>query len=208
MAVLGCVAALMTACGSVHPGSAAVVDNETISMKTADKASIAYCKFALAAAKQNGVKSVSAADTRRQAVTDLIAFKVATKLASGRHLNIDPAKYVVTEAEDKQIAKQFPGSNLTQMHDAIQRSRQTYAISVALGEAATGQKISTATQAAVEKAGTAVITKAFKTSDISIDPRFGLDDLTKQIGQTGSLSVPQVAEDSDPAALPVSQRCS
>lgn len=208
MAALAGAAVLMTACGSIHPGSAAVVDNETISMKTADEASAAYCKLALNAAAQQGVKDVSAADTRRQAITDLITFKIAKKIAKDRDLKVDPAGYAITEEQTGQIAKAFPNGDLKEIAAAIERSQETYAIAIALGEATTGEKVSAANQAAVEKAGAAVITKAYKSSDISIDPRFGLNHLMKQIGQTGSLSVAQVAEDSDPAALPVSQRCS
>ena len=177
-------------------------------MKTADKASVAYCKLSLVVAKQQGVKDVSASDTRRQAITDLITFRVAKKLAKDRQLSIDPANYVITDKQDVQIGQAFPGADLKQIRGAIERSQEIYAITVALGEGETGKKISTATQAEIEKAGTAIITRAYKSSDISIDPRFGLNDLTKQVGQTGSLSVPQVAEDSDPSALPVSQRCS
>lgn len=208
LVALSVVAVLLTACGSVHPGSAAIVDDESISMRTADKASAAYCKLALAVAKQQGVATVSAADTRRQSVTDLIMFKVATKIAKDQHLDIDPATYVITDKQGVQISQAFPHTDLQQIRAAIERSQHTYAITVALGQIALGQKLAADTQAAIEQAGTAVITKAYKKSDVSIDPRFGLNDLTKQIGQTGSLSVPQVTEDSDPAALPVSQRCS
>ncbi len=208
MAVLAGITALMTACGTVHPGSAAVVDDQAISMKTADKASAAYCKLALNAAAQQGVKDVSAADTRRQAISDLITYKVAKKVEKQRHLTIDPATYVITDTQAGQIAKAFPKGPLGQIKEAIERSQETYAITVALGEGSTGLKLDQQNQAGIEKAGTAIITKAYKSSGISIDPRFGLNDLTKQIGQTGSLSVAQVAEDSDPAALPASQRCS
>lgn len=202
------IAALMTACGSVHPGSAAVVDNESISMKTADEASAAYCKLALNAAAQQGVKDVSGADTRRQSIADLITYKIAKKVEKERGLHVDPGTYVLTDTQAGQVAKAFPKGPLGEIRAAIERSQETYAITIALGEASTGLKIDQQNQAGIQKAGTAIITKAFKSSDISIDPRFGLNDMTKQIAQTGSLSVPQVPEDSDPAALPPTQRCS
>lgn len=208
MAVLAGVATLLTACGSIHPGSAAVVGGEAISMGTADEASAAYCKLSLVVARQQGVKDVSAADTRRQAITDLITYKVAMKIAKQRHLNIDPATYVVSDKQSAQIEKSFGNTDLGQIRDAIQRSQYTYEVTVALGQIDTGKTFSTATQAEIEKAGSAEIAASLKASDISIDPRFGLDDVAKQISQTGSLSVPVVAENSDPASRPVSQRCS
>ena len=201
-------AALLAACGSVHPGSAAVVDDEVISMKTADKASTAYCKLGLASAASQGVKDVSAADARRQAITDLITFKVAKKVAKKRGLKIDPATYVLTQQQLAQVTKAFPGSGLPEIRSAIERSQETYAIALALGESTTGLTADADNQAGIEKAGTALITKAYKSSDISIDPRFGLDDAIKPVALTGSLSVPQIAEKSDAASLPVSQRCS
>ncbi|MEO6472661.1 MAG: hypothetical protein ABIR57_11850 [Aeromicrobium sp.] len=208
LAILGIVAASMTACGTVHPGSAAIVDGQTISMKTADKASAAYCRLALVVAAQQGAKEVSAADTRRQSVTDLVMFEVAKKVAKRHHLVIDPATYLLTEKQRAQVAQAFPHGDLKQIRDAIERSQQTYAITIALGEESTGEKVTATTQSALESVGQSVITKSYKSSDISIDPRFGLDSTTKQIAQTGSLSVPEGEEPTDLSALPASQRCS
>lgn len=208
-AALALAALALASCAGVHPGSAAVVDGESISMQKADKASVAYCKLALAVAAQQGVTAVGAADTRRQSVTDLVMYKVAKKLVGERGLKVDPATYVLTDDQESQIAEAFAGEDLKEISGAIEHSQETYAIIIALGEEATGTAFSEETAAQIEGAGQAEINKAYRSSDISIDPRFGLDDLTKQVAATGSLSVPEVSKaEVDPAGLPSGQRCS
>ena len=209
LATLGIAVIAVTACAGVNPGSAAVVDGESISMAKADKASAAYCRLALAVAAQQGTNSVSAADTRRQSITDLIMYAVAKKVAKERNVQVDPGTYVITDDQVAQIAQAFPGADLTEIREAIERSQETFAISLALGEDSTGRKSTDATRTAIENAGRAEIQTAFKASDISIDPRFGLNDAAVQIAATGSLSIAQVTEaDSDPVTLPTAQRCS
>lgn len=199
----------LAACSNVHPGSAAVVDGESISMGKVDKASAAYCKLAVAVASQQGGEAVSTSDTRRQSVADLVAFTVAKKLTKERDLQVNPKIYAITDEQKTQIANAFPGADLKQISDAIERSQHTYAVTVALGEEATGKSVSEETAEEIETVGRAELIKAYKSRDISIDPRFGLDDLTKQVAVSGSLSIPEVADAKvDPAKLPVSQRCS
>jgi hypothetical protein len=208
-AILGVAAIALAACSGVHPGSAAVVDGQTIAMSTVDKSSVAYCKLAVAVAAQQGTTTVATSDTRRQSIRDLITYAVAKKLVKERDLQIDPNTYVITDAQKAQIAKAFPGSDLKQINEAIERSQETYAVTLALGEAATGKTKTESTTAEIETAGQAEITKVLKASDISIDPRFGLDDVTSKVAETGSLSVAEVTDAKvDPAKLPATQRCS
>lgn len=207
-AALGVAAIALAACSSVHPGSAAVVDGESISMSKVDKTSAAYCKIALVVGEPQGVTAVNASDTRRQSVADLITYIVAKKLVKERHLQLNPSTYVIPDDQKAEIARAFPGVDRQQINEAIERSQETYAVIVALGESVIGEKVSQANATQVETAGLAEITKAIKSSDISIDPRFGLDDLTNQIADTGSLSIAEVTEAKvDPADLPAAQRC-
>lgn len=209
VATLGIAAIALTACAGVNPGSAAVIDGESISMKTADEASTAYCALSLSAAAQQGIQAVSSGDSRRQAITDLIMYAVAKKVEKQQGVAVDPTTYVITDSQTAQIAQAFPRANLNQIGDAIERSQETYSIIVALGQASTGTALTDGTKAAIEQAGQADILKAYTSSDISIDPRFGLNDLTQKIGDTGSLSIAEVAgAETDPAGLPAAQRCS
>ena len=206
---LGVAAIALAACSNVHPGSAAFVDGESISMGRVDKASAAYCKLAIAVASQQGGEAVSTSDTRRQSVADLVAFTVAKKLTKERDLQVNPKTYTITDEQRTQIAKAFPGADLKQIIEAIERSQHTYAVTVALGEEATGKTVSAETAEEIETVGQAELVKSFKSIDISIDPRFGLDDVTKQVAVSGSLSVPEEPDARvDPAKLPASQRCS
>ncbi|MGZ5370385.1 hypothetical protein [Aeromicrobium sp.] len=205
---LGIAAIALAACSNVHPGSAAVVDGESISMGKADETATAYCELALAVASQQGNKAVGTSETRRQAVADLIAFTVAQRVAKERDLQIDPAGYTLTDEQKTQIDKTFPDADLEEITAAIERSRHTYAVVVALGEEATGKKLSEANTKEIEAAGQAEIVQVYKSTDISIDPRFGLDDLAQQVANSGSLSIAEVPDTAvDPAKLPASQRC-
>lgn len=201
-------ALLMTACGTIHTGSAAVVDGDTISMKAANVASTAHCQLSLVLAKQQGGQDASAADSRRQAVVNLIVDKVAHEAVKRDGVSVDPAKVALTNEQLTQVKTAFPKQELGQIRTVLERSQYIYLAMVALGEQETGVKISAQTQAEVEKAGQAALGKAVKDSKISIDPRFGLNDITTQIAQTGSLSVPHAKEVSNPAGLPLAQRCS
>ncbi|MBC7595463.1 MAG: hypothetical protein H7288_16260, partial [Kineosporiaceae bacterium] len=155
LATFGIAVIALTACAGVSPGSAAVVDGESISMKTADEASAAYCKLSLTVAAQQGVKTVSSGDSRRQAITDLIMYAVAKKVEKQRGVTVDPTTYVITDTQKSQIAQAFPRADLTQIGDAIERSQQTYSIIVAVGQASTGEVMAGDTKAAIEKAGQA-----------------------------------------------------
>lgn len=207
-AVLVVAGLALASCSDVHPGSAAVVDGESISMKTIDDASVAYCQLALAVAAQQGVEAISKADTRRQSVADLINLEVARKVVNDRDLEIDSKSFAITEEQRGQILQAFPKGDRKEITAAIARSQETYTIIIALGEAATGDKATEENIPEIEAAGQQEIAKAVKSADVEIDPRFGLDDTTKQVASSGSLSVPAVAEDADPAKLPASQRCS
>ncbi len=201
-------AMLMAACGTVHTGSAAVVDGDTISMKTADAASMAHCRLSVVLAKQQGGAQVSAADSRRQAVTNLVVDKVAHDIVKRDGLRVDPAKVVLTNQQIIQVEAAFHKREVGPIRTALERSQYIYLAMVALGEQETGLTISAQTQAQVENAGQAALRKAVKDSKIAIDPRFGLNGMTTQIAQTGSLSVPQNDKASTPTGLPPAQRCS
>ncbi len=83
-------------CGSIHPGDAAVVDDQAISMATFDKTARIYCELTLLSAKEQGVNSVPNGDVRRQTISDLVTVIVARDLATLKGVTPDKQLYEIT----------------------------------------------------------------------------------------------------------------
>ena len=206
-AVLVLAGLTLAACGNVHPGAAAVVDDQTISMKSVDKSAKALCKIALANPQRTA--AISNADIRRQAVSTLVSLVVARKLADTEGIRPKPADYELTNDQEGQVAKAFPKEkNLGEVTKLIEQDRELQTISLAMGQKVTGQVPTPDNAAQLGAAGQAEITKAFKDNDVEFAPRFGLSNTSaKVITSTGSLSVTKAAE-AKPDQLPAAQRCS
>ena len=206
-AVLVLAGLTLAACGNVHPGAAAVVDDQTISMKSVDKSAKALCTIALANPQRTA--AISNADIRRQAVSTLVSLVVARKLADKEGITPKPADYELTNDQEGQVAKAFPKEkNLDEVTKLIEQDRELQTISLAMGQKVTGQVPTPDNAAQLGAAGQAEITKAFKDNDVEFAPRFGLSNTSaKVITSTGSLSVTKAAE-AKPDQLPAAQRCS
>jgi hypothetical protein len=209
-AVLVLAGLTLAACGNVHPGAAAVVDGQTISMKSLDKTAKALCTLALASS-QGGAAPASPAnsDIRRQAVSTLVSLVVARKIAKEEGITLNPSDYELTSEQERQVATAFPKEkNHAEINKLIEQSQELQSISLALGERITGQTPTAETADQIGAAGQAEITKAFKDNDVEFAPRFGLSDSSaKTITSTGSLSVAPPGE-IKPDQLPAAQRCS
>ena len=206
-AVLVLVGLTLAACGNVHPGAAAVVDGQTISMKSLDHASKALCTLALASSQGGAAPANS--DIRRQAVSTLVSLVVARKIAKEEGIAPKPSDYELTSEQESQVATAFPKEkNLDEINKLIEQSQELSAIALALGERITGQRPTAETADQIGAAGQAEITKAFKDNEVEFAPRFGLSDSSaKTITSTGSLSVATAGE-AKPDQLPAAQRCS
>jgi hypothetical protein len=206
--LLAAVGLTLTACSTVHPGDAAVVDGQSISMKTLDRTAEAYCTLSARTAQQQGGAAPDNADMRRQAVTSLVSLVVARRLASEKGISPKPASYELTSDQQDQIAKAFPTADAAEIGKAIEQSQEISQIAVALGSRSAGQTPTADNQAQLAQAGQAEITKAFKANEVKFAPRFGI-----KAGQsdptTGSLSVAQAdTGKASGAELPAAQRCS
>lgn len=205
-AVLVLAGLTLAACGSIHPGDAAVVDGQSISMTTLNKTAEAFCDLTVRSAEAQGATAPENADIRRQAVTTLVSLVVARKLAAEQGVTPKPSEYELTSAQEGQIAEAFPDSDLEQINRAIEDSQELSALSVALGAEALGQTRSPDNEAQLAEAGQAEITKAFGANEVKFAPRFGLDSTTKQVAATLSVSPADLGE-AELAELPAVQRC-
>lgn len=206
-AVLIVAALTLASCGSIHPGDAAVVDGHSISMSKFDKTARIYCKLTLLSAKEQGVMSVPNSDVRRQTISDLVTIHVARDLAEEERVTVDKQLYELSPDQVKELATAFPeGDDAEHVEFAIENSQEIAAIAVALAEKSTGETATDENSSQLAEVGRTAIIGAFKDHDVQFAPRFGLSSSLKEIGPTGSLSVPQTegpAEDE----LPADQRC-
>lgn len=207
-AVLLLAGVTLAACGNIHPGVAAVVDGQSISMKTLNRTAAAYCVLTLRSAQGQGATAPDNADLRRQAVTSLVSLVVARKLAESKGITPKRGSYELTSSQQSQIARAFPKGDIDQLSKAIEQSQEVASIAVALGEEGTGQQLTDANEAQLVEAGQAEITKAFGDNDVKFAPRFGLSGSTSSDPTTGSLSVAVTdLGDADADQLPAAQRC-
>ena len=182
--ILGLVVAagLLSACGSVQPGAAAVVNGETISMRSADEAAQTFCLINLAG--QQGGGAVDNSEIRRQALTALLLVEVADQVAADRNL-----KYTVPKEKPAGIdefRKALEPSVRKNFDTLISDNFRLGAIVIELGRA-TDPKLTD--ENALLELGMAELNKAMADMDVEIDPRFGLDASGQQIADSGSLSV-------------------
>lgn len=207
--VLALAALPLAACSTVHPGSAAVVDGHSISMRTLDSTAAAYCTLTADAAKQQGITTVSNAKVRRQAIVGLVSLVVARRLADSEGIQIEPSSYQLTSSQRAQLAKQFPTSDADELGRAIEDSQEVSAIAVALAVKDTGQPATQDTESQLADMGQATILKAFPRNDVKFAPRFGLSPSAGARADTGSISVTPVdLEAPVDEELPADQRCS
>src|SRR5829696_936982 len=121
-AVLVLAGLMLAACGNIHPGAAAVVDDQTISMKTLNKAAKAYCTLTVASAQSATVPDN--AEVRRQTVTTLVSLIVARRVADEEGITPKAADYELTREQEGQIAQAFPDEDLDEINKLIEQSQE------------------------------------------------------------------------------------
>lgn len=183
-ALLGATALLISGCGPVHPGAAAVVDGQRVSMQQVDETASAYCAYVLASAQSQG--DIDNAQIRQRSVMLLVQGEVADAIADEEGLEVKvPA---LGAAERAQVDAAF-GRDADDVVTLIQRDQRTSQIAIALGREAGA----TGGDEGLFAAGAQVLDQALGDADVSIDPRFGLSSDNQplsEIGVSGSLSVP------------------
>ena len=212
VAVAGLAVIALSGCQAEPPGAAAVVDGTTISMSRADDAAEVYCRLTLLSAQQQGVSSVSNAEVRRQAVSDLVLARVADRVARERDLQVPTSSYTLSAAQRANVAQAVPGLDEKTAVGVVEAGQRTYVIATLLGEQLAGKPLDASQGTdAFQSAGLDILMKRLRSLDVRYDPRFGLArDSQPGASSTGSLSVGVKAADTAEAtdtSLPASQRC-
>lgn len=189
---LALVGLALAACSNVHPGSAAVVDGETISMRTLDSTAAAYCTLTADAARQQGITTVSGAQVRRQAVVGMVSLVVARDLAETEGIEVPTSAYELTTSQRERLAQEFPDADADDLGQAIEDSQEVSAIAVALASRETGVQPTADNESQLAEMGQSAILAAFDDSDVKFAPRFGLDPAGEVRAETGAIAVTPV----------------
>lgn len=200
---LGVVALMVGACGPVHPGAAAIVDGERISMATADETARTYCIVNLAGQPEGTM--YDNAEVRRQALTSLIAMTAADQLAEDKGLKI-----TVPAADDSGQFEEFVAmldpKDVEAFTEVFDDNNRLGAIALELGRADANKG---ASDEEISQAGFQVVIDAMQKKDIEIDPRFALGKDGSPVADSGSLSVPTMDLDAPaPDERAVALQCS
>ena len=127
---------------------------------------------------------------------------VADSIAKEKGYKISVPK--MSQADLAQITELF-GSNADEVLKLIEANQRLSAIATEVAKDA-GVKVQD--QAALPQAGFELITKAVAKADVSIDPRFGLDNDVQPVAETGSLSISSLLRDAKAAEdLPKPLQC-
>lgn len=207
--VLAFAALTLAACGSIHPGDAAVVDGQAISMAKFDRSARLLCDVSLREAASQGQSSLPNEQVRRQAIVNLVTVMVARDLAKQKGVTPDKALYELPPSQVASIVKAYPDDEDAKAVESIYEDfNETIEIAIGLGEQSTGLTRTDENQEQLITEGQAAIQKAFKDHDVKFAPRFGLSGSLKDLGPSGSISVPEVDFDAPTdKELPSAQRC-
>ncbi|UYM06517.1 hypothetical protein [Solicola gregarius] len=188
----------LSACGSMHPGAAVVVGDVSVSADKVDDLADNLCE-AISASGQTGV---GGKDARQQAANLMLTLTAAREAADELGVEVEPSQYAVTSDDTASLESQFPDADTDELSKIIAISKESSALVTAIGQDQAGSDAS-AKQA--QQAGQAYLQDFIADADVSIDPRYGLDDTGQPKDDTDSLSV----RVTDPAEdLPSTQQCS
>lgn len=175
------IAGLLGGCGTVHPGSAAVVNGERITMEQADLTAHTLCLINMVG--QDGA-SFDNAQVRRQAVISLVITEVAEQVAEEQGLNVKVSAQ--SQAEVAQFREMLAPEHREQFDEVIDINLRFGAIAQELGRVANPDVDD---PNALLELGMAELSAAMQGMDVEIDPRFGLSSTGEAIADSGSLSV-------------------
>lgn len=187
----------LSACGSMHPGAAVVVGSESVSVDKVDDLAENLCE-AIGASGQTGA---GGKDARQQAANLMLTLTAAREAADDLGIEVEPSQYAVTGDDTAALEQQFPDSDVDQLENVIAISKESSALVTAIGEDQAGAGASAED---AQSAGQAYLQDFIADADVSIDPRYGLDDSGQPKDDADSLSV-RVTEPAED--LPTSQQC-
>ncbi len=203
----------------VHPGAAAVIDGESISIGDVDDLTERYCDFAAAQLRSQG-QQVPMSLVRNASLNLLVQRQIAEDYAAAHDIDLAPARRLMEQQATQQADQQQVPEKDRAIFNQVQLQLDASIVYLAAGGAdafATGQMPS---QDALN-AGYALVTDWAKELKVSYDPRFSDIAAEKYDVNTTTLSSPaselaklsaafdpnQQAEAAYLDSLPTDQKC-
>ena len=207
----------LSAC-SAHPGSAAVVGDESISDSRVDDVASALC--AAQRGGQSGGQDLASRGARQGALDVLINSALSRQYGASQGVQPDQEQVSAALAANAQNISGLPAEHRQDFKDTLREYAEGQLMLIEVGRrelAKAGTRNATEQQAVSE--GTKLRNAwAAKNAEVTVDPRFGEYSKNALLPKSGSLSVAasQSATDGgspDPspgwiASLPASQKCS
>jgi hypothetical protein len=193
----GLAAAVLTACGDMHPGAAVVIDDGDFraSMEEVDDLSTALCEATpLLAEAQGQAAQTSEGIDARQYVARLLIQSYLTEQAAEETgaQEPSPSDYAVSPDEIADVTDQMDPDRIDDFLQVIELGNEARAWQVNIG-----LELSNGSASNAEQLGFQYVFDAADDYDIDIDPRLGLDadDLqSTETSRSGSMSVAQSSE--------------
>ena len=218
LAAVGAAAGLALSACSVHPGSAAVVGDESISDSRVDDVASALC--AAQGGGQSGGQDLASRGARQGALDVLINSALSRQFGASQGVQPDQEQVSAALAANSQNISGLPAEHRQDFKDTLREYAEGQLMLIEVGRrelAKSGTKNATEQQAVSE--GTKLRNAwAAKNADVTVDPRFGAYSKNALLNQSGSLSVAQSQSATDGgspdpsqgwvASLPASQKCS
>jgi len=218
LAAVAAAAGLALSACSAHPGSAAVVGDESISDSRVDDVASALC--AAQGGGQSGGQDLASRGARQGALDVLINSALSRQYGASQGVQPDQEQVSAALAANAQNISGLPAEHRQDFKDTLREYAEGQLMLIDIGRrelAKAGTKNATEQQAVSE--GTKLRNAwAAKNADVTVDPRFGEYSKNALLPKSGSLSVAasQSATDGDSpdpspgwiASLPASQKCS
>jgi len=190
------VAVVLTACGSIHPGAAVVVDGKSISMKTLDERAEVMCLVAQATSQQ--AQPTDNATVRRNAAGMLAMERIAADVVEDDGLKIDESLATLPSGTEDQISELF-GDRTADVLAVLSDQQRLYAQFVAIGADQTGRTPNADILDPLAQAGQSYVQDSFADHDVEFASRLGMKTDGSVLAGFGSLSVTPPDADTSPA---------
>ncbi|HYJ67877.1 MAG TPA: hypothetical protein VEX15_09460 [Nocardioidaceae bacterium] len=196
--IAGVAAAVLTACGNMHPGAAIVIDDGDyrVSMDELDDLTSAMCEATQIAAETSGQpRQTSEGIEGRQYVTGLLIQSYLTQQAAGDTGAAEPAPDDIAVRPDDytDLTDQMDEDQVDDFMQLLELSQEVTAWQTSIG-----QSLPTESQAGnPAQAGQKYVFDTIDQYDIDVDPRLGIDGedlLAQDLPRSGSISVAQSSQ--------------
>lgn len=186
---------VLSACGQVHPGAAAVIGGTRIPMDEVDTLSAAYCRATVAIAESQGqpVNPAEGIDSRRTVLGLLLQLEIARQAAESLGVTAEPSTYVADDQSFQPLLDAVGEEYADDVTRLVRATGETGALQAAIGAHQLGEDVADVDPQQAQQqqqSGQEYIAEFGADVDIEIDPRFGLAPDGQVLAQTGSLSVP------------------